>query len=426
MKLPWAAARALTPEEYRDYCKQVITDCQHCSIRAADYQQSLLDFPLLMMPGEWPKLARLSEELSREVATAEREVLHRPELFRSLGLRTGVAEVLSSCRAKIRPKGFARVMRFDFYFTEEGWRFSEANPDAPGGYVEAYGLTRAMATYYPGFSPPPNPAASYADAIHRYAGKGAMIAFFQAGVRAAAWSSEFIQNEVKKRGMRGILVNPRHLVWKSNFAQVLTPSGTVRPNVLIRMLVADWLPNLGRRALWVPWFCGSKTPMSNPGFSIVVESKRLPLFFKELDTPMSTYLAFSPESRSPIEISAAAQNQWVFKPTFGYGGHGIGIAGVTKKGAFTEIANVARRNPLNWVAQRRFRSVSVPTERGPGHVCLGIYTFDGVTAGAFARIKGKPLIDGHAPSIPILIPEGDMGMQVRKSNTWAGEKFNSE
>lgn len=413
MKLPWAAGRVLTPEEYKDYCKQVISDCRHCSIRPKEYTPSLLDFALLMKPGEWPRLTRLAEGLSRELATAEQELLHRPDQFDSLGLQASIAEVLKGCSPGDRPKGFARVMRFDFYFTDEGWRFSEANPDAPGGYVEAYGLTRAMAAYYPGFSPPPNPAAAYAEAIYRFAGKGATVSFFHEDIRVAAWTPEFIQNEVEKQGMRGVLVKPRHLLWKANFAHISTPSGTVKPDVLIRVVLASWLAKLGRRDQWAPWFCGSKTPISNPGHSILVESKRLPLVFGELDAPMTGYRAFSPESRSPRSVPRSLQYQWVFKPAFGYHGLGIGIAGVTQKTAYKKIAEEARQDDAKWVAQRRFESVPVPTERGPGHVCLGVYTIDGVAGGVFARIRGKPLIDGHAPSIAVLIPQGEM-----KNESW--------
>jgi hypothetical protein len=361
-----------------------------------------------MKPGEWPRLATLVEKLSKELADAEKELLCRPDLYESLGLQADIAKILRDCGPECRPKGFARVMRFDFYHTEEGWRFSEANPDAVGGWLPAYGETRAMAAWYPGYSPPPNPAGVYAEAIYKFAGKGAMVGIFQVGVRAAAWCSEFILKEIEKLGMRGFLATPRRVEWNSNFAEVQTRSGKVRPNLLIRMLIASWLPKLRRRDLWVQWFCGSKTPISNPAYSILIESKRLPLIYGELDTPMSTYKAYSPESRSPIEVPRKSQNQWVFKPAFGVGGDRIGIAGVSKKATFKRIAEGASRNAGEWVAQRRFKSVAVPTERGPGHACLGIFTVDGVAAGIFGRIRGTPLINHHAMCIPILIPENDL------------------
>jgi hypothetical protein len=407
VKIPWEVGRVLTSGEFESYYKQVIWDFRQTSIRPKEHLP-LIDFPLLMKPGEWPKLARLAEKLSKEIAAAEQELLRRPELYDSLGLPADISEVLTGCGPKCRPKGFARVMRFDFHFTGDGWRFSEANADSAGGYIEAYGLTRAMAACYPGFSPPPNPAAAYAKAVEQFAEREAIVAFFHLGVRVTTWESEVLVDEVEKLGMRGVLVSPRQLRWKSNIAQVSTPTGMVTPNLLIRAVAGYWLPNVLHRAGWVPLFCGSKTPISNPAHSILVGTKRLPLVRRELDTPMPTYRDFSPESRSPAEVPSTFQNEWVFKPTLGGGGKGIVVAGVTKKRMFKRIVEAARRDPIHWVAQRRFESLPVPTERGPGHVCLGVYTVDGVAVGAFGRIRAKPLIAHLAMSIPVLIPRGDL------------------
>jgi glutathionylspermidine synthase len=176
--------------------------------------------------------------------------------------------------------------------------------------------------------------------------------------------------------------------------------------------MAERMLKLCRRSQWAHWFCGARTPVSNPGYTILSESKRFPRVLKELDAPMPAYRSHSPESRFPTEISPSSQNQWVFKPAFGVAGRGVAIAGVTRKLAFDGAAEVSRRHPMNWVAQRRFESVAVPTERGPGFVCLGIYTVDGSAAGAYARIKGKALIDNRALSIPVLIPERDLAVPV--------------
>jgi hypothetical protein len=413
MRLPWRAGRVLEAKECEEYCQQVISDCCYSSIRPAEFRQSLLDFPLLLKPGEWPRLARLAEDLAGEVTAAEQELFDRPDLYESLGLRASILKVLKGCRPKDRPRGFARVMRFDFYFTTEGWMFSEANPDTAGGYVEAYGPAKALAAYFPGFFPPPNPAAAYADSIGRFGGKSANVAIFHSGCRVARWTPEFILNELEKRGIGGVLVNPRHLRWESNRAVVSTGSRSLRPDLVIRHLLADWLPNLRAKELWAPWFCGSRTPISNPGYSILVESKSFPVVLKELDTRLTKFCRYSPESRVPSKVPKSSESEWVFKPTFGFGGHGIGMPGVTRNGVFKRMVEEARRNPLRWVAQRRFESVPVPTERGPGHVCLGLYTVDGSAAGIFARIAGKPLIDGNAPSIAVLIPEGDLARPAR-------------
>jgi hypothetical protein len=39
-------------------------------------------------------------------------------------------------------------MRFDFHFSEEGWRISEVNCDVPGGLNEASGFPAIIESYY--------------------------------------------------------------------------------------------------------------------------------------------------------------------------------------------------------------------------------------------------------------------------------------
>src|SRR5215470_2539055 len=117
MKLPWVAGRVLSPDEFKNYYRQVRLDCRPCKIRPAEYRDMLVDFPLLMKPGVWPRLAKLVEKLARELAAAEQELLRRPDLHASLGLQPKIAKVLQACSPKCRPRGFARAMRFDFYLT---------------------------------------------------------------------------------------------------------------------------------------------------------------------------------------------------------------------------------------------------------------------------------------------------------------------
>jgi hypothetical protein len=418
MKTPWIAGRLLTPEEFDCYCKQAMRVYRRGGIRLQDYKEVLLDFPLLMKPGEWPRLARLAEKLTQELLTAERELLLRPDLYPLLGLAPVIERVLHSCGADGRTASGPRIMRFDFYHTTDGWRFSEANPDTPGGYVEAYGYTEPMVMYYPGYSPPPNPAAVHAEAIRKSVGKGAQVAVVLAGEDPYGMRQvEFLMKEIEVRGVRGIIATIGRLRWGSGVARVVRSSSTGTPSLIVRQITVEKMLKLTRSSHWAHWFCGRRTPVSNPCYSILIESKRFPCVLKELDAPMPAYRSHSPESRFPTEISPSSQNQWVFKPAFGVAGRGVAIAGVTRKLAFKAAAEVSRRHPMNWVAQRRFESVAVPTERGPGHVCLGIYTVDGSAAGAYARIRGTALIDKHALSIPVLIPERDLAVAAIRTKT---------
>ncbi len=60
-----------------------------------------------------------------------------------------------------------RVIRFDFHFTHDGWRISEANTDVPSGYIEATGFTDLVSSHYSQTVPLGNPATVLATAIRQ-------------------------------------------------------------------------------------------------------------------------------------------------------------------------------------------------------------------------------------------------------------------
>jgi hypothetical protein len=406
VKVPWEVGRVLTPAEWEDHCKAVETHCRDCDVRLGDYRMQSPDFALLLKPGEWPRLAKLVQKLTQEMLAAEQELISRPDLYRLLGLPTNIRRVMEECNPRCQPKSVARIVRFDFHFTKEGWLFSEANTDRPAG-LETYGFTKAIAPYYPGYSILPNPASRYAEAICEASGRNNLVGFVHASPPRYVRQAQFLAREVERRGVRTMLLLPRRLLWISNFARIRGPSVTCTPDLLVRRLSTDELVRSSQHAVWNPWFCGGKTLMSNSGAVVVTASKRFPVVWRELDTRLSAWHSCSPETRCPSELSGGSVTDWVFKPTFGGAGARVAIAGITKQRTFKEIVDQARRHPARWVAQRRFESVALPTERGPGHVCLGIYTVDGVAAGVFTRIRGQALIDHHSLMIPLLIPQSD-------------------
>lgn len=57
------------------------------------------------------------------------------------------------------------------------------------------------------------------------------------------------------------------------------------------------------------------------------------------------------------------------------------------------------------MAQRRFEVLPLATPRGPMLPCIGVYTVDGVAAGAYGRVTEKPFIDATAIDAAVLITE---------------------
>jgi len=159
--------------------------------------------------------------------------------------------------------------------------------------------------------------------------------------------------------------------------------------------------------------CGGKTPMSNPRHAILIQSKRFPLVWKELKTPLPTWQSLLPETQSPSEISPGSQD-WVFKPVFGRVGEDIAIVGVTEQRAYKEIIKDVKRHPHDWIAQRRFDTLPLETCGGLRYACLGIFTLDGRAVGAYGQIASKPLNDHDAQDIAVLIRRKDHGKNDRK------------
>ena len=108
--------------------------------------ETLARYPLVLPAATVRGLAALAEALAAESKAAERELLARPDLLRRLGLPRRIRRVLADGSTPPTPAA-ARVIRFDFHPTPDGWRISEANSDVPGGYAESSHFAQLMAEH---------------------------------------------------------------------------------------------------------------------------------------------------------------------------------------------------------------------------------------------------------------------------------------
>jgi hypothetical protein len=122
----------------------------------------------------------MAEDLAAELMTAEKELLHRPELYSVLGLPKQLRSAFEDSREHGLTPCSVRTLRFDFHFTTEGWRISEVNSDVPGGYTEASRFTELMCDHYPGMNPAGNPATEWAEAMFSVVGARAHVALLSA------------------------------------------------------------------------------------------------------------------------------------------------------------------------------------------------------------------------------------------------------
>ena len=118
---------------------------------------------------------------------------------------------------------------------------------------------------------------------------------------------------------------------------------------------------------------------------------------------MPTWKKLLPDTCCPTELDAKSAKEWVIKPVLGRVGVGVAMPGVTQDDAYKNTLAKARRDPTGWTAQGLFESVPVPTPHGLKHVCLGIFTVAGRAAGAYARMTAKPLTDGYAEEVAVLV-----------------------
>jgi len=407
---PFRPVRPVEPDAFAALRRRAIFECCKWDPQVEDVA-TLAPFPLVMRREAWNEIAALSVALAAETAGAEEELARRPELHGSLGLPRAVRRALAGNDSPCR--GAARVVRFDFHWTTGGWRISEANTDVPGGFNEASGFTRLMASEYAGTEVTAraagDPAGALADAVAAAAPAGSAIAL----VHATAYTDDrqvmtFLGRELAARGRETVLAAPDHLRWSDGLARVESAWFRGEVGAMIRFFPGEWLPNLPRSCGWKHFFRGGRTPVSNPAAALLTQSKRFPLVWDRLERDLPTWRRLLPETRDPRDVprrERRAGEGWVLKPALGRVGDGIGLAGVTPGGALTKIRREAWWFPSWWAAQRRFEAVPHRFGEQDVYPCVGVYTVDGRVAGAYGRVARLPLVDHLAQDAAVLVEE---------------------
>ena len=398
MSAPWRVPPPLGPDAYATFRRRAIFECCKWDPQVED-TATLAPFPIVVSGNVWRELASFAESLARETLSAEAELLERPDLHRELGLP-------SRCRAAFAHRGsptpgVARLIRFDFHHTREGWRISEANTDVPGGLNEASGVADLMAEHHEGTVTAGDAAGAYARALLE-ASAGGWVAL----VHATAYTDdhqvmEYVARRIGALGGRAVLVSPAQLRWTAGRARPSSAADAV--NVIGRFYPAEWLSELPSGCQWERFFADGVTPVSNPATALLTQSKRLPLVWDRLRTSMPAWRTLLPETRHPGDVPWRETDAWIFKPALGRVGDAIGMRGVTPAKDWRRIFTAARLFPRWWIAQRRFEATPLVTNGEVAFPCIGVYTIDGRAVGAYGRIANKPLIDWRARDVSVLV-----------------------
>ena len=392
----------LEPRPFAAFRRRAIFDCNKWDPQMED-ESAIAPHPLVLHDSAWRELSRAAERLAAETLAAEAELVERPELHALLGFPRAVRRALAEAARRGASPGLARLIRFDFHFTTDGWRISEANSDVPGGLNEASGFARLFAPHYPAADVVGDPVADYADALLARTGPGSCLAL----VHATAYTDDrqvmsYLAHALESRGARAVLVSPAQLSWNAGRASLDCAWAAGEADAIVRFFPGEWLPDLPRRTGWQCFFAGARIPLGNPAVALLTQSKRFPLVWDALRTALPTWRALLPETRDPRACSWRTSDEWVLKPSLGRVGEDIGMRGVVPPKTWRSLARSARWRPHHWVAQRRFEAVPLVNGATSSYPCIGVYTIDGRAAGAYGRLARQPLIDWRAQDIAVM------------------------
>jgi glutathionylspermidine synthase len=367
---------------------------------------TLSPFPLVMKSSVWKKIAFQAEQLAAEAIAAEDEVLRRPELFALLGLPRALCQVLAE-ETPLTPAA-GRVIRFDFHYTTEGWRISEANSDVPGGFTEGSHFTTMMAEHFPHLRTAGNPAEAWCEALAAAARPSGVIALLSApGYMEDHQVIAYLAGRLRRLGCRPHLAKPEQIIWREGKAHLDTKWHRGSVDAIVRFYQAEWMARLPKKSGWKHFFRNGKTPVANPASVVISESKRFPLVWDKLSAVLPTWRALLPETRDPRDAPAACDDGWLLKTAFCNTGDTVSIRELMRPKDWLRTRLAMRVSPGKWVAQRRFESTPIPTPVGPRHVCIGIYTVNRQAAGSYARCSKYPVIDFAATDVALLLHDDE-------------------
>jgi glutathionylspermidine synthase len=364
---------------------------------------TLAPFPLVMKASVWKGLALQAEQLAAEASRAEEEILRRPELVSELGLPSALSRVLAGS-AQITPNP-GRVVRFDFHYTTDGWKITEANSDVPGGFSEGSCFTALMAERFPQFRMAGNPGELWGQVLATAAGSGVIALLSAPGYMEDHQVIAFLAAQLRERGCEAHMTKPEQIAWRDGFAHLETAWYRGPVAVIVKFYQAEWLSRLPEKCGWKYLFCGGKTRVASPPSAVLSESKRFPLVWDRLAVELPTWRALLPETRDPREVRWQRDDGWLVKTALCNTGDTVSVRAAMKPRDWWWTKLSVRLQPSQWVAQRRFESVLVQTPDGPRHACVGIYTVNGRAAGAYARLSPAPIIDFAAVDAALLVDD---------------------
>jgi glutathionylspermidine synthase len=396
------ADAALVPlaGDFAAYRRRVIFQSYKWDPQVGDVS-TICDHACVLPAETLAQLRQMAEALAAETMALEEALLQRPDLYRVLGLGSTLSRALAqmSCGPSVR------VMRFDFHPTASGWAVSEVNSDVPGGFAEVSVLPELAAELVPGTRAAGDVGDALVAAVSRQVRAGGRLAF----VHATSYADDkqvmqFLASRFTAAGFQCGMFAPDHLRWHDGLAVSIKEGAAGPVDGMLRFFPAEWLPNLPRESGWRGYF-RTATFACNPVRALLTQSKRLPLLWDELGVEVPAWRRLLPETRAPHEAPWRRDGSWMLKPALGRVGEGLVWRGGVPAKIWRHTRVRQAMAPRQWVAQRRFESMPLPSRDGARHLCIGVFTVDGKAAGFYGRLSATPTIEKHAQDVAILIRE---------------------
>ena len=384
---------SIPDKSYSDYRYEIIFNAYKWDPQVGD-SSTIAKHALLMERETAEQLEQWAEQLSAETMAMEESLLHRPDLSKNLGLPKKILKELNG-HSNYNKNQNIRLMRFDFHPTANGWALSEVNSDVPGGLAEASVSPVIAAKYFNGFSPRKHFANALLNAFQTKVKPGGTIAF----VHATSYSDDrqvmqFLGDYFENAGYHALYASPDNIKWDKGAA--------VNIDGIVRFFPLEWFTNLSKKSEWLGYF-DCKTLSCNHPIAAFAQSKRLPLIWDKLELDIPIWKSLLPITIDP-RYADIQIDDWILKPALGRVGEDISIKGTMPEKKLLLIEKAAKKHPENWIAQRMFHSSPLAAESGEQyHLCVGVFTVDGKSAGFYGRINTYPRMDKNAKDIPVLV-----------------------
>ena len=399
---PLRSTSVLSDSQYNAIRTQMVLEGCKWDPQVGD-TEVIARFALRLTRHDWDCLRSHAEILACELMEAEAALAARPELFATLGVHHQLIPLLQKHAGALVSQRTPRILRFDFHHTCEGWRISEVNSDVPGGFSEASILPQHFAPYFPQLQPADDVAALWCDAIAE-ASQGGHVALLSAtGYMEDQQIVQFLHGHLTRRGVLSSVISPAQLACSHDQLQQCGPTGSTAIKLLVRFYQAEWLPQLPRQSNWRNMFSPSHTIVVNSLTSVLTESKRFPLVWDKLGVRVPRWRELLPDTRETRDAPWQMDDTWLLKAAYSNtGDHVVSLPHLDPLAQKRYITCV-RRNPQQWVAQKRFKVLPVASPQGEVFPCIGVYVLNGKAAGIYGRASSSPVINYSSQDVAVLI-----------------------